>query len=47
MGAVVIAIGNDDVASYLFDHDAADFNNDNTVNITDVMSIVSYILNGQ
>ena len=47
MGAVVVAIGNDDAAPHLFDHDAADFNNDTTVNITDVMAIVSYVLNGR
>lgn len=44
MGTVGIAMGKDDVAPYVFDHEAADFNGDAGINVTDVMQIVGFIL---
>ena len=46
MGTVLITLGIDDATPHRFDHDAADFNNDKAVNVTDVMAIVNQVLNG-
>ena len=44
MGTVMIVLEKDNEIPYRFDHDAANFNGDTTVNVIDVMQIVNYIL---